>query len=320
MMELKQQRIAPARNGPKKARANAVNLGSLLKQKSAIVFYIIMIALPVAQFCVFYIGVNFNSILLAFKDYDALSGEYSWVFFENFANFFRDVTSGSALRYSVKNSLIIYVVGLIVGVPLTLFFSYYVYKKMFLYRLARLFLFLPQILPSMVMVILFTYFVSIGFPAAGLPDMLANPDTKFGTLIFFNIWIGFGGGVLLYSGAMGQVSDSVIEAARLDGASTFREFFNIILPGIFPTITTFLVTGVTGIFLNQANLYSFYSYGADIRVYTLGYYLFVQVMGQNASLATYPYAAAAGITLTVIAVPLTMLMKYVLERFGPKED
>lgn len=319
-MEMKKQTAPHLPKGRVKTRANAVNLGALLKQRGAYIFYIVMIALPVLQFCVFYIGVNFNSILLAFKDYDALSGEYTWVFFDNFVDFFRDVTTGSALRYSIKNSLIIYAVGLVVGVPLTLFFSYYVYKKMFLYRTARLFLFLPQILPSMVMVILFTYFVSIGFPAMGMPDMLADPNTKFGTLIFFNIWIGFGGGVLLYSGAMGQVSDSVIEAAKLDGASTFREFFNIILPGIFPTITTFLVTGVTGIFLNQANLYSFYSYGADIRVYTLGYYLFVQVMGQNSSLATYPYAAAAGITLTIIAVPLTMLMKYLLERFGPKED
>ena len=38
-----------------------------------LIFYTLMMLFPVAQFCVMYIGVNFNSILLAFKKIDTMS-------------------------------------------------------------------------------------------------------------------------------------------------------------------------------------------------------------------------------------------------------
>ena len=64
---------------------------------NAIVFYCLIIAFPVLQFCVFYVGVNFNSVILSFKDYDAISGEYTFIWFDNFVRFTRDIFSGTAL-------------------------------------------------------------------------------------------------------------------------------------------------------------------------------------------------------------------------------
>jgi len=51
----------------------------------------------------------------------------------------------------------------------------------------------------------------------------------------------------------------------------------------------------------------------------MGYFLFTRVIGDNSSVASYPYAAALGLLITVIATPLTFLLKYLLERFGPTE-
>lgn len=51
-------------------------------------FYIIMAAFPVAQFCIFYIGVNANMITKAFSAYDMNTGTYVFNGVENFQKLF----------------------------------------------------------------------------------------------------------------------------------------------------------------------------------------------------------------------------------------
>ena len=63
------------------------------------------------------------------------------------------------------------------------------------------------------------------------------------------------------------------------------------------------------------NLFSFFGAQADYRVYTFGYYLYKNT--QSASLSEYPRLAAMGIILTLIVAPVTLLVKYLIEKFGP---
>lgn len=294
--------------------------GLIFDSNQAKIFYLVVLGLPIIQFCIFYIGVNFNSILLAFKNYDSLTGEYSYAGFSHFEEFLTGLFKDSVLIVAVKNSLIAYAVNLIVGLPLTLLFSWYIYRKAFLHKTMRFFLFLPSVLPLIVLIIVFSNFNGVVFPEIGLKDYLASPDSQFATLLVFNVWIGFGSGVLFYSGAMSQVDPCLLEAASIDGASSFKQFYKICLPAIYGTISTFLITGVGGLFMNQLNLYGFYADSARTESYTLGYYLFTRVIGSKSTLAQYPYASAAGICLTMVAAPLTFFMKWALERFGPKEE
>ena len=81
----------------------------------------------------------------------------------------------------------------------------------------------------------------------------------------------------------------------------------------------FLVTGVAGIFTNQANLYAFFGKNASANAYTFGYYLFIMV-ADEAPISEYPFASAAGLLFTAVAVPITLLVKYVLEKFGPNAE
>ena len=46
----------------------------LTKRQKEFLFFICLLALPLAQFCIFYIGVNFNSLLLTFRNYDFENG------------------------------------------------------------------------------------------------------------------------------------------------------------------------------------------------------------------------------------------------------
>ena len=286
------------------------------KRIKDMIFCGLVLAVPVTQFFIFYIVVNFNSILMAFQKYE--KGNYLFNGLQNFRDMWAEIANGGTL-VMIKNSVIVYICSSLLGLTLSLVFSFYIYKKMPLSKTFRVFLYLPSILSSMVTVTIFKQLVENAIPDLfSLEEgLLANLDTKMGTLIFFQLLMGFGTQILMYSGAMNGIDDSAVEAARLDGVNTFQEFFHITLPLIYPTIVTFLVVGMAGMFTNQLNLFAFY--GVDnlgSEYWTVGYMLFRRIHTAK-TFAAYPLLATYGVALTLIAAPMTLLFKKGLEKFGP---
>ena len=296
------------------------------KTTQDLIFCLIILFVPVLQFSIFYIGVNVNSFVMAFQKYeiDELTGLGSFVGngFENFKTMWVEITEGGKFGFAFKNSLSAFFWVTLVGMTLSLVFSLYIFKKMPAHGIFRVLLFAPSVLSAIVTVTMYKFFVESAIPVLlNMPDgmgLLSNPDTGMSTIIFFNVWIGFGTQILMYSGAMNGIDPSITEAAKLDGANPFVEFFQIILPLIFPTIQTFLVTGVASIFINQLNLVAFKGLQAKPEFVTVGYYLFKDA--QAATQARMPVLATYGVCLTVIAVPLTLLTRGALEKFGPSVD
>lgn len=300
--------------------AKAVSIAG--KKVKNMVFYVLMMAFPVLQFLVFYIGVNFNSVLLAFRSYDTLSGEYSFVWFENFRLAVFDIFHSGELSSAWINSLIAYLTTTVVGVGLGLIFSFYIYKKLFLHDFFKVMLFLPSVVSAVVMAMLFKYFCERAYPQIILKlfdkrveGLFANTATVLPMLLFYNVWVGLGTSILMYSGAMSGISESLSESARLDGCSLLQEFWYITIPMIYPTIVTFLVVNMVQVFTNQLHLFDFEGGSAEARLYTYGYYLFKRT--QAATLSEYPYLAAMGLLFTVVIVPVTLLSRRLLNRFGP---
>lgn len=290
-----------------------------------ILFYIGLMAFPVLQFVIFYIVVNANSLSLVFRQYDTLSGSWSWVGVENLKEAFRMMTQSSGLLEAMKNSFLMYAINLLIGMPLALLFSYYIHKKMFGHKFFRVVLFMPSIISAIIMVTIFQFFANRAIPeimtewfhAENVSGLVENPATRFGTIMFYNILMSFGVSVLMYSDAMGNISPEMIEAAKLEGVTGIKEFIYITFPMIYPTFTTFLITGIAGIFTNQWNLFSFFGGGGQVQTY--GYWLYVKTSGA-ASEAEYPVLAAIGFWLTLIAVPMVLVVKKLVEKIGPSED
>jgi len=285
--------------------------------------------LPLLQLLIFYFVVNANSILLAFQQYDIDTATFKWAGLANFKQLFYNLSlEGDPLVVGFKNSLLLYAVSLVVGVSCALLFSFYIYKKQFMSEFFRVVLFLPQILSTVVMVIIFKYFTDSAIPeyfkqffGVRITGVLSQNSTRWGAIIFFNIWVSFGTNVLMYTSAMSRIPQEITEYASLDGVSTFREFFYITLPLIYSTITAFLIIGITTIFTSQAALYEFFG-GAtlsDQNLYTIGFYLFYYVL-KSEGFNNYAYASAAGIIATFIAAPLTLGFRALLEKFDPSTE
>ncbi len=294
-----------------------------------LIFYICFIALPVLQFVLFYIGVNFQSILLAFQTFDPETNTTTWVLWDNFKTVFENFATDTYLSGSLVNSLIMFVVKICIGIPLGLLFSFYIYKKYPLHNFFRVMLFLPSVVSAIVMVSIFQNLVDVVIPQLMINatgenffGLLVNPETKFGTLIFYNIWISFGVTVLMYVDAMKSISPSVVEAGALDGATGMKEFTYITLPSIFETCKTFIIIAVAGFFTDQANMFSFFGRMIDQEIMTVGYYLYSETYWATyrGLYEQYNYLAALGLCMTLIAIPVTLGLKKLLEKIGPSGD
>ena len=293
------------------------------KRTQDILFCWILLALPVIQFAIFYIGVNINSFIMVFQrwEVDTATGLGSYVGngFGNFKELYQMLQSHNLFWTTIKNSAISFVMVTLVGISFALIFSLYIFKKYPGAGVFRILLFAPSILSAAVTVTMFRSFAEgAARELFNLQDGLLTM-AEFPTIIFYNIWIGFGMQILMYSGAMNGIEPSVLEAARLDGVGPFREFFNIILPLIFPTIQTFLVTGTAGLFVNQINYVAFNSIKFG-RSMTLGAYLFVGMQMDLDNSYAYPVWATFGASMTLVAAPLTLLARWLLEKYGPSVE
>ncbi len=301
------------------------------RETKRIIFYTLMMIFPMAQFLLFYVYINFSEIMLAFQLYaiDPNDAEnyiitFSTVNFEFVFNFLFQVKNIPL----VTNSVIYYVLHTAVGTTLALAFSYYIYKKYFLSELFRVILFLPQVISGLVLSLLFNYIVTDVYKElTGAPYGLMSPnsDMVFGTLIIYNLWLGFGTNILLYSGAMSGINDSIVESAHLDGVTVLSEFFYITFPMIFSTFSTFIITGVSGIFTQQLHLFAFFGLEAPQAVRTLGYYIYIStlrsgVVKPDDKFFSFGELSALGLTITLVVLPITFGVRSLLEKLGPTTE
>lgn len=296
------------------------------------IFCACVLALPVLQFLIFYVYINFNSFILAFQSYRLNTSGIGYITtFAGFDNFKVAISKIAQSGYMFRYSLIAYACSLFIGITFAMLFSFYLYKKSIGSEFFRVILFLPQIIASIALVLLYKTIVDSVYPEilrnagnANAIGLLSDPKTKFTAVLVYNVFMGFGVNVLLFSGAMSGINQSIVESAKLDGAGTVQEFIHITIPMIYPTLVTFIVVGMAGVFTNQMNLLSFF--GADSTdISTIGYFLYTQasrsdLVSPPINFLSYSQLSAMGIILTLIVIPLTLITRKLLEKLGPSAD
>ncbi len=318
-------------------RTKKIRSGKRISRKaSSNLFVLSVVWYPLVLFLIFWVGVNFNSILLAFQSVN-VDGSRQFVGFDNFVAFCKNAFSmqgsGTQLMYSFRNSLIKYAVSVVVCMPLYLIFSYQIYKKCFLHETIRAISMVPSIISGYVISLLFVNFIQVGGPLYYVMSKTGHewfsllyptingksPWIALATSIIYTIWLSFSTNLLVYPNAMNSISPDIRDAAKIDGVNNgFTDLRYIVLPLIFPTIETFLITGLSGIFMDVGPLIEFYYLSAPDYASYVGYYYQVQVLTGNVS--QYGLLAAGGLILTAITAPLVFLLKWCCDKFGPSTD
>lgn len=284
-----------------------------------------MLLIPIVHFLFFYVYVNFNSILMAFQRprYDG-SGLFDWSF-ENFTMFWDElVKTDSDILLYLKNTLIFFFTDLLIVLPLSLISCYFIYKKIAGARWFRTIIFLPQIVMPTIFATLYKYMVGTGGPLFALWEATGTEPTYFfrssetalGGILFYMIYTGLGGRFVLFGGAMNAIDDSIIDAGKIDGATPLRELVSIIIPCIWPTLSTMLLMSSVGIFTASGPLLLFTK--GDFNTNTISFWIYGLTTGTGGGGSVdQEYASAIGLIFTLVGFPIVLAVK---KAIGITED
>lgn len=287
-------------------------------------FILFALAPALIHLLIFWLGVQIESLKMAFTDY--YTDEFTWGNFDLIIRNLFDTNEGNYIGISLKNTLVFFTMGMCM-VPVSLFAVYLIYKKMYGHRLVRILLYLPGAISGIMMVMLFKNLVSIegpivkilqalnveGFQDGNAIDFVTSDKYALGLILIYDIWMSLGGNLVIWLGAMGRIPPDVIEYGKLDGVGPVREFISIILPLIWPTVCTILTLNIIGIFGATGSVMAF-TEGAH-NTQTINYWLY-SVVYDPTKVNQQNQAAAAGLFFTVLTVPILVVGRWFMNKFG----
>lgn len=283
-------------------------------KRSELIFCWGWLALPLIKWIVFYWGTNLTSFVSAFQD--PITSRFSWVNFQQVWDSMWTSESLDSLSVAFENTLKYFLTNNLIKLPIQLITCYFLYKQIKGYKCYRFILYLPAILPGVAMAAVFKEMVSSGgvleamgftIPSNGL---LGMPETATNTILVYTVWTGICGNMLLYCGAMHRIPVEVLEAARIDGIGPWKEFIYLILPMIWPTLSTCLVLACCDFLSASGPILLLASDSYSLRSTTISYWIWSKVYaGGVQGAGQYNLVSAAGLLLTAIAVPTVLLIR-----------
>ncbi len=277
------------------------------------IFIVSMLIVPIVHWFIFYLGVNFNSILMAFQ---LPTGEWSSLTLKDAFNAFGE--EGSSISIAMRNTVLYFIKDTLM-LAFNFIVSYFFYKRVRFYRGFQLIFYIPGVVSGVAIANMYSNFVAPDGPIGLLlgkfgmdpvPELLANSDYATWTIMFFTIWLGWLGNMLFICGAMSRIPIELLESAKLDGITTGQELIRMILPLVWPTMSTLLILNICGFFGSGGPILLFTK--GLYETTTLSYWLFDKV--KYAGESAYNEVAATGLILTLIGSPIILFFRWLIEQ------
>lgn len=237
------------------------------------------------------LGPILTSFYLSFTDFDLLTPPR----LNNAANYIRIFTADPKFVQSMKVTIFF----VLFSVPLKLAFALAV--ALLLNRgmrglpIYRAIFYLPSLLgASVAIAVLWRQLFArdgvvnhvLGLVGIEGPAWISDPRYSLWTLVVLSIWQ-FGSPMIIFLAGLRQIPQDMYEAASLDGASRWRQFWKITLPLLTPVVffnaiiqtiegfksftPAFIISGGTGNPINSTLFYTLYLYQEAFSFFRMGY-------------------------------------------------
>jgi multiple sugar transport system permease protein len=258
------------------------------------------------------------ALYLSCTKYKTLTTETIWIGFHNYEKLLTD----PAFRQSLLNT-VIFVIGTI---PLTmgfaLLFAVILSGARRFQNFFRSALFLPSVTSLVVIALIFSNLYSSGgyintlLKMTGIPfpdkGWLLEPNYALPAVMVMDIWVSIGYYAVLFLAAIQNVPKDYYEVADLEGASKWKQFSQITLPLIKPTILFAIVLNTIKSFQVFTEIYILTRGGPLGRTSTLVYSIYDNAFEKADSMG---YACAiAYILFFIIAIFSTVEFRMLKEK------
>ena len=286
-----------------------------------LIFVWAMLAYHIIQWLIFFLFVNIDSIFMSFQWKKPLSSVVNFPVLNHYAEFFKQLFVNQLPQTvgAVVNSLLVGLNDLVL-VLLSVTLAYFFYKKMPGRGFFRIIFFLPSIISIVIYTVVYRYmFHSTAGPMSLLLQKIfgwkTGPDF-FGDhgiimIMIYCLWVGTGYNILILGGAIANLPEEVMESAKLDGAKMRHELFLLVIPMIWPTIAVSILGSITTMFTLFIQVDLLTSMGGSSKSPTIAYLINSKITGGDNSRSE---AAAIGLVCTVVATPIVLVVKKLLDK------
>jgi multiple sugar transport system permease protein len=194
----------------------------------------------------------YRNLDLSLRDYTVRSfvqGGAPFTGFANYAKVFRDPAFAPALTHTVVFTVVSLTLQFTIGLALAVFFS----KAFRLSATLRALFLIPWLLPLIVSASTWSWMLnsesgvvnsalhSVGITAV---NWLTSPRWALASVIIANIWIGVPFNLVVLYGGLQSIPPQLYEAAQLDGANGWQQFWRVTFPLLRPVSAITLLLGL----------------------------------------------------------------------------
>jgi len=213
-------------------------------------WFIVPSSIFILMFMIFPI---FYNMFISFQDITLmnLNGVHAFVGLSNYITTLKD----TAFHVAFKNSIIFTIVCIAFQFSIGFIFALYFNRKFPGRDVMRSFLLLAWMMPIVITASLFKWMLSgdggvfnyllqlLGIIKSPIFWLSESNTSLLGTILA-NVWIGIPFNMILLLSGLQSLPESLYEAAKIDGAGKIRQFFNITLPLMKPTLLILLMLGI----------------------------------------------------------------------------
>ncbi|HEX7065241.1 MAG TPA: sugar ABC transporter permease [Bacillales bacterium] len=270
-------------------------------------------------FAIFTVYPLVNGLYLSFFEWSGMGGDKMFIGLENY----KRLLSDPIIPKTIWHDYFLVVTKVIGIMILATYFAVALtqlrIKEAPFYRIV---FFFPNIMSVVIIGILwqFIYNPGIGIINAGLEAVgleswtrpwLGNLDWALPSLVLPSVWAGIGLFMLLLMGGIMNVPKSLYEAADIDGASEWQQFWKVTVPLVWPQIKTsilyIVITTLNGSFIIVQVMTRG---GPSNSTEVMGSYLYQQAFRQY----HFGYGAAIGVMILILSLATVLFLQFLLKR------
>ena len=283
-------------------------------------FIIIGLVPALILYLIFMIYPTINVFIESLYKTGGLSGKKTWVGLQNFKILFKDDNFIRAFQNTVMLIVVVTILTMFMAISLAAILSR---EKMKGQNFFRIIFYIPNILSIAVVASIFSaiYGMDTGlinglgrlFKAETWNNVafLGDRQLVVYSIAFSMLWQAIGYYMVMYMSTMSQIPEQLYEAAKLDGASKIKQFFDITLPLSWETVrTTLTFYVISNINIAFQIIKALTGGGPDGASMTLLNYQYEQAYTNS----SFGYGLAIGVVVFVFSFVLSGIIHKATER------
>ncbi len=164
--------------------------------------------------------------------------------FGNYKKIFSDLTFLSSFKFTVLFAVASIVLINVIAFALALLLT----RKLKGTNIFRTIFFMPNLIGGIVLGYIWQILINCVLSIVGQPLLALNSSAGYWGLIILMCWQQIGYMMIIYIAGLQNVSDDLLEAAQIDGATPWQTLWKVKLPMVMPSITICVFLTLTNSF------------------------------------------------------------------------